>query len=122
MKQLPLFVFGTLRLGQCNHHLLVGNYARRVSATLPGFRLSHPLMIVPDPGGRVRGELYFLHPAAHERTLADCDELEEVPRGTLIGEDYRRLAVLVETDDGETTAWAYVHAETPDNPAGSRAL
>jgi gamma-glutamylcyclotransferase (GGCT)/AIG2-like uncharacterized protein YtfP len=79
-------------------------------------------MVVPEREGRVSGELYYLHPAAYERTLADCDELEEVPAGTLIGQHYRRMAVRVETSDGETTAWAYVHPQTPDDPAGSRSL
>ena len=72
-------------------------------------------MIVPELEGRVHGELYFLRPAAYERTLADCDELEEVPARTLIGAHYRRMAVLVETSDGATTAWAYLHPQTPDD-------
>ena len=30
--RLPLFVFGTLRSGQVNHHLLRGRYCRRLQA------------------------------------------------------------------------------------------
>jgi gamma-glutamylcyclotransferase (GGCT)/AIG2-like uncharacterized protein YtfP len=115
MEQLPLFVFGTLRRGQCNHNLLEGRYKRRASATLHGFTKSDPLMIVPRAGAKVAGELYDLHAESYQRTLGDCDELEEVPHSTLVGRSYRRLRVLVSTDEGERLAWAYVHAATPDD-------
>jgi gamma-glutamylcyclotransferase (GGCT)/AIG2-like uncharacterized protein YtfP len=115
MEQLPLFVFGTLRQGQCNHFLLAGKYGRKLAAELHGFVRVHPLMIVPGAGGKVQGELYFLHAHSYSRTLADCDELEEVPANTLIGPDYRRLRVRVSTEEGEFDAWVYVASETPND-------
>jgi gamma-glutamylcyclotransferase (GGCT)/AIG2-like uncharacterized protein YtfP len=115
MEQLPLFVFGTLRQGQCNHFLIQGKFQRKLVAELHGFARTHPLMIVPKAGASVPGELYFLHVHTYLRTLADCDELEEVPSKSLVGEDYRRLRVEVSTDEGQFDAWAYVWRGTPDD-------
>jgi len=113
LEQLPLFVYGTLRRGQCNHHLLDGRYKRAIPATLHDFLRVHPMMIVPKRERRVNGELYFLHSDTYRRAMADCDELEEVSPTTWVGRDYRRLRVRVATEEGEYAAWAYVHPSTP---------
>lgn len=108
--QLPLFVFGTLRRGYSNHHLLAGRFTKSMSAILPGYFRVRPLMIVPRSGSQVSGELYFLRNEAYSRTLRDCDELEGIPLGELCGPYYARVRVLVETSEGTFDAWAYVHA------------
>ena len=112
---LPLFVFGTLRRGECNHHYLDGRYVRVLPATLDGYRRVHRLMIRRDPQSRVDGELYFLKPEGYDATLRGCDDLEEIPPGQLVGDDYRRLRVTVATPEGKFAAWAYVHPDTPEN-------
>ncbi len=107
MSQLPLFVFGTLRRGECNHGYLAGAYDRVLSARLLGFVRVAPLMIARDADSVVDGELFFLAPATYEATLSGCDRLEELPASGLIGHEYRRIAVRVQTDSGEVIAWAY---------------
>ena len=116
MQQLPLFVFGTLRRGECNHRYLAGAYDRMVPARLPGFARVEPLMIARQIDSVVDGELYFLTPATAARTLQGCDELEELPVGHLVGREYRRIPVQTLTTDGDVTAWAYVRFDVePDS-------
>lgn len=108
---LPLFAFGTLRRNEPNHHYLHRRYERCLLATLPGYAIVAPLMIAPAPGEEVTGELFFLTPGIYEATLAGCDELEEIPPGQLIGQDYERRRVVVATEAGHFEAWAYVQPE-----------
>lgn len=107
MQTLPLFVFGTLRRGECNHHYLASAYDRVLAARLAGFVRVDPLMIARDENSVVDGELFFLTAASFSATLSGCDRLEEIPPGSLIGHEYRRIAVRVQTDSGEFIAWAY---------------
>lgn len=107
MPQLPLFVFGTLRRGECNHGYLEGAYDRVLSARLLGFTRVAPLMIAREADSLVDGELFFLTPMTYEATLSGCDRLEELPIGGLIGHEYRRIVVRVQTDSEEFIAWAY---------------
>lgn len=113
-EQLPLFVFGTLRYGECNHHLLEKNYERMVPAELQGFSRIRPLTIVRDEDDTVEGELYFIQPLNYEETIQSCDRLEGISRGQTAGEDYRRIRTSVETEEGAITAWVYVHPKTPE--------
>lgn len=109
---LPLFVFGTLRRGEPNHHYLLDRYERCVPAELPGFErqtTAHGFpAAVPATGGRILGELFFLRPALYAQTLACCDELEDIPSGQLVGVYYQRAQVQVETTQGQVVAWAYI--------------
>lgn len=107
-SRLPLFVFGTLRRGHRNHHYLEGKYASVVPANLRGYHRLHELMIAPATGGVVDGELFELTPEIYDETLAGCDELEEIPPGQLVGHEYERRLVSVETNKGSIQAWAYV--------------
>lgn len=109
--RLPLFVFGTLRRGHVNHHYLDGHYLRVVPAILYGYQRLHELMIAPLQGSRVDGELFFLKLDEYDTTLAGCDFLEEIPTGQLVGHEYQRKRVIVQTNDGEHPAWAYVQPE-----------
>ena len=111
-EQLPLFVFGTLRKGHCNHHYLDGHYTRVIPANLRDYQRLHELMIARYTGGVVDGELYFLKPDEYAATMAGCDELEEIPRGQLTGHEYQRKEVVVWTSEGPISAWVYVHPES----------
>jgi gamma-glutamylcyclotransferase (GGCT)/AIG2-like uncharacterized protein YtfP len=114
VEQLSLFVFGTLRRGECNHHYLAGSYARMLSARLPGFGKLDPLMIVRRADDVVVGELYDIRPDAWARTIAGCDALEGIAPGKVAGPSYRRVRVRVATSEGEHEAWAYAHASTSE--------
>jgi gamma-glutamylcyclotransferase (GGCT)/AIG2-like uncharacterized protein YtfP len=109
--QLPLFAFGTLRRGECNHHYLAGHYERVLAARLPDFARVAELSIDRRLGAEVPGELFFLNPARYAITLRDCDRLEELPPRQLIGLDYRRLPVRVQTTAGDFVAWAYTRPD-----------
>ena len=107
MSQLPLFVFGPLRRGECNHGYLAGQFDQVQLARLLGFARIAPLMIARDLNSVVDGELFWLTAENYEATLAGCDRLEELPVNGLIGDEYRRIAVRVQTESGEVVAWAY---------------
>lgn len=122
MPHLPLFVFGTLRRGECNHGLLRRKYTRMLPAALHGFVRTHPLMIVQSKRGVVQGELYFLSRESYRQTIERCDRLEGIPPGNTAGEEYRRLEVTVETREGTIAAWAYVHPDTPADRVTDRSV
>lgn len=113
---LPLFVFGTLRRGERNHHYLHGFYDRVVPAVLPGYARVAPLMIAPCPDREVVGELYELTESRAERTLRECDELEELIPGTLRGQEYERRRVQVRAGGIVVEAWAYVQSRSSKLP------
>ena len=111
MPQLPLFVYGTLRRGESNHHFLQGRYDRWLPATLPDHvkrtaAHGYPLA-APQSGAQVDGEVFFIRPDVYAATMARCDRLEDLPAGQLVGEYYQRARVIVRTDEGAVTAWAY---------------
>ena len=115
-QRLPMFVFGTLRLGESNHFLLENKYARRLTAELTDYvrvesELGYP-MIDQQTGQKVNGELYFLTEERYDQTMMELDELEMLPPGELIGEWYQRLTVTVTTSEGDFTAWAYVKPQS----------
>jgi gamma-glutamylcyclotransferase (GGCT)/AIG2-like uncharacterized protein YtfP len=110
-ESFPLFVFGTLRSGQCNHDLLRGRYEKRLPARLFGFDRVGPLMIARNEAGCVLGELFFLPADLYTQIMADCDELEMLPPGETRGEWYERIIVTVSTSEGKFEAWAYVRPE-----------
>jgi len=94
-----VFVYGTLRHGECNHHLLsqaqwLGNHT-----TLPIYSLydlgAYPAVI--EGHSAIIGEVYLVD----EETLAQLDLLEDHPV------TYRRE--LIETPFGQ--AWIYIYQD-----------
>lgn len=104
----PLFVFGTLRRGRCNHRLLERRYLRMYRAKLPGYAKVAPLMIAPREGSHVAGEVYLIRPDLYRRVLLECDRLEGIPLGRTRGSEYTRVVETVETPLGEMECWVYV--------------
>ena len=74
-----VFVYGTLKRGFWNHHLLNGCECFGVAATVPTYRMienGFPV-IMPDPEGKpLAGEIYTVD----DETLARLDELEREGR------------------------------------------
>ncbi len=112
LAELPLFVFGTLRRGESNHHVLAGRYERWLPATLRDFKrttAAHGFpQVVRSPGDHVTGELFIIRLRDFAETLRRCDILEGIPPGKLVGAYYQRARVAVETAAGSVTAWAYI--------------
>ncbi|WP_243028699.1 gamma-glutamylcyclotransferase family protein [Thermus albus] len=103
-----VFVYGTLKRGGRNHPLVEGLVVKVLPGQVEGFSLYHlaegPGRPYPYPGmvpgeGRVYGEVLFLP----QGTLPLLDALEEE------GVEYRRVQVLVETEEGPLLAWTYLY-------------
>ncbi|WP_067929355.1 gamma-glutamylcyclotransferase family protein [Alicyclobacillus shizuokensis] len=104
-----VFVYGTLREHEQNHHLLAGSkiVARqaRVRGRLYDTGEGYPALL-EDPEAWTHGEVYDVSAAV----LLRLDELEEY-HGP--GEDnlYNRVLMPVQTDAGEMAAQVYVYAD-----------
>ncbi|MDP5255589.1 MULTISPECIES: gamma-glutamylcyclotransferase [unclassified Vibrio] len=108
MTQL-VFVYGTLRQGECNHHLLensdfLGHYQSQKDYHL--FDVGpYPALI--DGKQSVYGEVYRID----EATLAQLDILEDVPI------EYRREQI--NTPYGQAWIYLYQDEDALDNPIQS---
>jgi gamma-glutamylcyclotransferase (GGCT)/AIG2-like uncharacterized protein YtfP len=93
---MPLFVYGTLRKGEKNHHMLEGAEFLGNKA-LPGFvrtESTGPAIIPGDEDDFVEGELYQVEPEALEK----IDEYE--------GDEYPREVAFLE-DESEVNVYVY---------------
>ncbi|RTZ14288.1 gamma-glutamylcyclotransferase [Vibrio aquaticus] len=94
-----VFVYGTLRYGECNHHLLAQSSCLGNHTTAPVYALydlgAYPAVI--EGHSAIVGEVYHVD----EETLAQLDLLEDVP--VL----YRRERI--ETPFGQ--AWIYLYQD-----------
>lgn len=94
-----LFVYGTLRSGECNHHLLETSQLLGSHETLPEYTLydlgAYPAVI--EGHSAIQGEVYLIDDA----TLAEVDKLENVPV------EYRREQI----DTPFGTAWIYLYQD-----------
>ncbi|MCA2016699.1 gamma-glutamylcyclotransferase [Vibrio tritonius] len=95
-----VFVYGTLRQGECNHHYLANSQLLGHFDTPPEYALYD---LGPYPGlveghHAISGEVYLVD----DDTLAKIDELEDVPV------EYRRERI--ETTFGH--AWIYIYQES----------
>jgi gamma-glutamylaminecyclotransferase len=108
-----LFVYGTLKRGQRNHHLIASEEFRREAVTEPHYGVIdlglYPGLVVNEAGGlAVRGELW----AVSDTCLELLDDFECV-QGLFIREE---VAVVNQT---EVTYAYYWHGESPaDSPRG----
>lgn len=98
-----LFVYGTLRRGGSNHHLLQDALFLGLARTIAAYALylgDYPYVAKSPPVSPIVGEVY----AVDARTLALVDNLEEHP------DWYRREPVQARLDNGgQLTAWLYFH-------------
>ena len=102
-----LFVYGTLKRGCCNHHLMAGQEFLGEARTEPGFRLydlgGHPgLVVQPADTEGVIGEVWSVDAAC----LAQLDVLEGVAERW-----YRRepVALLAPFVGQNIEAYTYPH-------------
>jgi gamma-glutamylaminecyclotransferase len=101
-----VFVYGTLKSGQPNHHLLSGSKRLMTGWTAKRYRMFcngwFP-MIVPDQSGYfIFGEVYEVSP----ETLQRLDRLEGVPNHY-----YRDSCPVVDLGVNRMTAYVYVYSD-----------
>lgn len=113
-RRLPVFVYGTLRIGQPNYHrlLLASPDHRTAPGHVDGWELrgadaGFP-WAVPAAGGRIVGDLITVAADAYHTVLARLDQLEGCnPHHPGGGNLYDRIAVDVTTAAGVAPAWMY---------------
>ena len=113
---LPFFVYGTLRAGQSNAHLLRGAIARSRTAKLGGaqmFDLGPYPMIIESDEGEIWGELLEIEPEKYDAILQSLDRLESVDGADPENPDalYQRLKRFVGVEDEPIEAWVYFGRE-----------
>jgi gamma-glutamylaminecyclotransferase len=109
-----LFLYGTLKRGQRNHHLLAGQRFVGEATTEPHYRLhdlgSYPGMVTDAANGlAVTGELWEVD----DGCLAKLDELEEVP------DLYLRRRVRVRGMTEPVESFLYNKAISPETRSGN---
>lgn len=100
-----VFVYGTLRQGYVNHHLLKGARALGPARTQQAYALylgDFPYLVEGEAFSAIVGELYGVSPAG----MRLLDQLEEHP------DWYQRRQVPVIDAQGQTlTAWVYFYPQ-----------
>jgi gamma-glutamylaminecyclotransferase len=100
---LDLFVYGSLRKGCENHHLIDGARPLGTGTIAASFYVNGSLSMVHEGEGTVHGEVYRLVDQHHLQTL---DSLERHPVW------YARRIVQVALENGATIdAWCYFKSE-----------
>ena len=99
------FVYGTLKRGQANHHLIAAAVRAITPATVAGRLYDLGPFPALGPGDdRVRGELLLVEPTLLPETLAILDELEGYQPTDPHGSIYLREVVPALTADGDLIA------------------
>jgi gamma-glutamylaminecyclotransferase len=103
-----VFVYGTLKRGGSNHHLMAGQKFLGEARTPPGFRLydlgGHPGMILkPDDRAGVTGEVWSVNTAC----LAQLDILEGLAEGI-----YRRVTTKLLPPFADQSVETYLYAQS----------
>lgn len=109
------FVYGTLKTGQSNYHLIAPAVRAVAPATIRG-RLYDlgPFPALAEGDESVHGELLTVDPAALPRLLALLDDLEGYFPGDPDGSMYlRRVVPATLADGGAAPAYAYFYNREP---------
>ena len=115
-RQLPVFVYGTLRPGQPNwDRLLAGRSERVAPGRLPGMDLldcgHYPAAIERPGAGAAVGDVVWIRPASWPAVLADLDHLEGYDPHDA-GRLYERVTRWVETPGSLVECWIYLAGTT----------
>ena len=102
-----VFVYGTLRLGHSNHHLLKDAYSYGIGSTESSYTMylvgGYPYVTSSENRYPIVGEMY----AVDDDTLSDLDRMEGHPRY------YERREINVIIGEVHHVAWMYLR-----NPQG----
>lgn len=108
-EQLPIAVYGTLRVGHSNHRLMAG----RTSDIAMGIVDSHELVVDglpfarPSTRGGLVAEVMWPLPLIYDEVLTDLDRLESYHPERPEASFYIRTEVTVRTAHGDVQAWLY---------------
>ncbi|SDI06093.1 gamma-glutamylcyclotransferase family protein [Alteribacillus bidgolensis] len=106
MKNLPVFVYGTLRHGLRNYQsYLNGRTEKEVPATTKGRMVcvengSFPCLF-PEGNNIIQGELMYISDEIFPEVLKDLDWVEGYDEADLENSMYERKVVTVENKNGE---------------------
>lgn len=114
MKQLPFFLYGTLRPGFLRHDAISYAVKKLIPGVLPGASMRY----VPAGGfpyvkesnnkeDKIIGEVCYVSPAYFKNVLADLDAIEGYVEGK-DGNLFERKIVTVQTDQGEVECICYL--------------
>lgn len=111
-QPLPIFVYGTLMIGQPNDYMWQDCVQSIESASINDCRLYdfgyYPVMIRKE-GGRVVGQLVRLEKECYSQIIQNLDFLEGFDYKHPDKSNFQRLRVQVSTHKGERIeAWTYV--------------
>jgi gamma-glutamylcyclotransferase (GGCT)/AIG2-like uncharacterized protein YtfP len=124
MDRLPVFVYGTLRRGQCNHRVIEASLDGVRDARLAGHVLyasGLPWIAPGDPASTVTGDLLLISPDRYADGLRALDRLEgyRPPHSCMYVRTLVRAAFRPAPDGPWTDcdAWAYLGGKTfPADP------
>ncbi|QDT56128.1 Gamma-L-glutamyl-butirosin B gamma-glutamyl cyclotransferase [Caulifigura coniformis] len=102
---MPLvFVYGTLKRGDCRHRFMAGSRFLGIATTAPGFRLynlgEYPALVEDNSGGQIEGEVYEVSPAI----LEVLDEVEGVADSLYVR---KRLPLMTPFAESAVEAYLY---------------
>jgi gamma-glutamylcyclotransferase (GGCT)/AIG2-like uncharacterized protein YtfP len=99
-----VFVYGTLKRGDCRHRFLAGSHFCGPALTRPGYRLyqlgEFPGLVASESGGCIEGELYRVSDAV----LALLDDVEAVADSL-----FERAAVRLQAPHSDLAVQAYFY-------------
>lgn len=117
-KYLPVFVYGTLRVGQGNwRHYLQGKTLAERPAIAPDHKMyaTNYAYVTDAPGQQIVGELIEIRPECYERVMHDLDRLEDYdpldPEHSLYVRVERE--VLVARAEHSQRRWAWIYHLNP---------
>ena len=100
-----IFVYGTLKRGQCRAHVLTGQRFVRTVATAATYRMydtgSYPALVEADDGIAIEGELWEVD----QRCLQQLDSIEGTP------DLYQRRPVVF-SDPSIDDAQTYIYCQS----------
>jgi gamma-glutamylcyclotransferase (GGCT)/AIG2-like uncharacterized protein YtfP len=113
-----VFVYGTLKTGQCREHCWPCIPRKRQRAWTRGMLYDtgpYPAVVPGDTA--VGGQLWYYDAQSLPQVCAVLDEIEDYQPGRERGNLYIRAVVDCFTEDGETVpAYIYFYARTADLP------
>ena len=104
-----VFVYGTLKKGQCRAAFLDGQVFRGEAKTIAAYRIfdcgTYPGMIASEPGVEILGEVWTVD----EQCLSELDDLEGVDEGI-----YRRVPIRLQPPYHRIDVHGYLYLHSTD--------